>query len=415
MTNTAIQRLINAVNAKTGVTHLDLKSAVQTLCDCYGGSVGTYTPPTVSNGACESLNSVRDMLYKANAKTCVNHADLTAAVQTLCNGYVGETPLYSFGAVSDIHLQYATGQTDFARALAYFEKQGIPFSCVCGDLTWAAKMVNAEAYTTAWKGGLEDYKDIKGNRPVYAIGGNHETYVATYNTETQEWKSDGADGLDVAFWKEMTGDDPFYTISCQPDDAESHNVYNSVLPETDVFIMLSIKKASAPNLWLDGEWEWLQATLEANKHKRCFVFFHEHDDEDKTANPFGLYNTGISEVTAQGKAFINLMRQYGNVIWFHGHTHTTFTEEQPSVANIFHRGYKTVNIPSLQGPRKWNLETGTASGLAGESECYVVEVYQNRIVLIALDMTSVNADGTGEATVMEVYAMDTGGDSNGYV
>ena len=411
----AIRNLIDAADTKTGYTHLDLKSAVQTLCDGYNGTVGTDTPTEVTEGACESLNSIRDMLYKANVKTGVNHTDLTDAVQTLCDGYTPKTPLYSFGVTSDLHLQYATGQSDFERALAYFDRKGIPFSCVCGDLTWAATMVNADKYTTEWKGGLEDYKDIIGGRTnVYAIGGNHECYTATYDVPTGKWTSVDT-GLDVELFRECTGCDPFYTVSGNPTDTVNHNVYNSSIADTDVFIMLSIKKASAPNLWLDGEWEWLQSTLEANKNKRCFVFFHEHDNDDKTADPFGLYQAGISEATAQGKAFIELMRQYKNVIWFHGHTHTTFLEDQPPVATIFARGYKSVNIPSLQGPRKWNPETGTNTGMAGNSECYIVDVFENHIVLKALDLTTVNADGTGEATVFEVYALDTVADSTGII
>ena len=402
----SVHKLITAANSKTGVTHLDLKSAVQTLCDGYNGTVGTYKPLAVPNGLCESLNAARNMLHDVNEKTGRHHANLTQAVKTLCDNYTADTPLYSFGATSDLHLQYATGQSDFARALAYFEKQGIPFSCVCGDLTWAATMVNADKYTTEWKGGLEDYKDIKGNYPVYAIGGNHETYTATYDTSTKAWTSVGT-GLDVDLWKSMTGDDPFYTISNQPEDLVNHNRYNAVIPDTDVFIMLSIKHASAPNLWLDGEWEWLQNTLEENKNKRCFLFFHEHDNDDKTGDPFGMYPHGVSEVSEQGKAFIDLLRRYPNVIWFHGHTHTTFLEEQPPVANITHRGYKTVNIPSLQGPRKWYPETDSFSGLADKSECYVIDVYRNRIVLKALDLTTVNADGTGEADTIEIYALDT--------
>lgn len=403
---TAVQKLITAANNKTGVMHLDLKSAVQTLCDGYNGTVGAYKPPSVGNGRCKSLNTARNILRGANERTGRNHTNLTQAVKTLCDNYSSDMPLYSFGATSDLHLQYATGQSDFARALAYFEKQGIPFSCVCGDLTWAATMVNADKYTTEWKGGLEDYKDIKGNYPVYACGGNHETYTATYDTSTKAWTSAGT-GLDVDLWKSMTGDDPFFTISNQPNNDDAHNVYNATLPDTDVFIMLSIKQASAPNLWLDGEWEWLQNTLEENKNKRCFLFFHEHDNGDKTADPFGMYPHGISEKAGQDKAFLELLKSYPNIIWFHGHTHTTFLEEQPPVANIVHRGYKTVNIPSLQGPRKWFPETNSFTGWADKSECYVIDVYRNRIVLNAIDLTTVNADGTGKATTLESYALDT--------
>lgn len=407
----AVRKLIAAANGRTGVTHLDLKSAVQTLCDGYNGGIGTYKPPAVSNGRCESLNAARNILNAINEKTGKQHADLTQAVRALCDNYEAYAPLYSFGVTSDLHLQYATGQSDFSKALAYFEKQRLPFSCVCGDLTWAATMLNTVQYTDAWKGGLEDYKDIKGDHPVYAIGGNHECYTATYDASSKTWSSTDT-GLDADLWKEMTGNDPFYTVSCLPDDAVNHNVYDASLPETDIFIMLSVKKATAPNLFFtenDGEDEfaWLRRTLEANSSKRCFLFFHEHDNDDKSADPFGMYPYGISEGSAQGKAFIDLILQYKNVIWFHGHTHTSFLEEHPPIANARSRGYRSVNVPSLQGPRKWIPETNGFEGMADKAECYVVDVYENRIVLNALDLTAVNADGTGTATVLEVFALGT--------
>ena len=404
-----IHALLNSLRQKTGHIHLDLKSAVQYLCDCYHGAVGNESiNEHNANEPFETVNTLKAVLNDANRKTGQNHADVTSAMQTLCNGYLTQTPMYSFGLVSDIHLQYVTGIADFQRALAYFEKQNIPFSCVCGDLTQAGKMVNTEQYTTEWKGGLEDYKDIVGDNTLYAIGGNHECYTANYDAETGQWNT--ADlGLDIDFWRANTGLDPFYTVSSQSANATTHNLYNPILPDTDVFIMLSIKKASAPNLFFteeDGEDEfaWLQNTLEANKNKRCYVFFHEHDNLDKTADPFGAYPYGISEDTVQGRAFIDLMRQYPNLIWFHGHTHNTFEADRYSAASATARGYKSVNIPSLQGPRKF-AEDGEFTVLI--SEGYIVDVYETYIVLKALDFSTVNQDGTGTARELECYVLDT--------
>lgn len=407
-----IKSIIEGINVKTGCIHLDLKSAAKYLRHCYGGSTGSEDITAYDTDEdFESVNVLKAILNASNNALGVQHTNLTSAIQALCDGYVLVPPLYSFGITSDLHIQYATGYTDFQRALNYFDKKSLPFSCVCGDLTWAAKMVNASQYTSEWKGGLEDYKDIKGDRLVYAMGGNHETYVATYNTTTKTWSSVGSD-FDVDFWKENTGNEPFYTVSNQPDDEATHNVCNPNLPDSDVFIMVSIKQASAPNLFFtaaDGEDEfaWLQTVLEKNKNKRCYVFFHEHDNLDRTADPFQIYPAGISEKTEQGKAFIDLMRAYPNVIWIHGHTHTTFQEEYPPVMTVAERGYKSINVPSLQGPRKYDESTGEFVGMGAESEGYIVDVYEGFIVLKCLDFTTVNQDGTGEATVMEVYVLDT--------
>ena len=404
-----IRALLNTLRVKTGYNHLDLKSAAQYLVTRFGGPVGSDTVTEYDTSeSFETVNTLRAVLNSVNRATAKNHTDVTAAMQTLWDGYAPAAPIYSFGLISDIHLQYATGCSDFRRALAYFDLQGLPFSCVCGDLTWAGTMVNADKYTTEWKGGLADYKDLAGGRQIYAIGGNHECYTATYDVAAQTWSSADT-GLDVEAFRENTGCEPFYTVSSAPDDEASHNVHCSVLPDTDVFIMLSIKQSTAPNLFFtadDGEDEfaWLQNTLEANKNKRCFVFFHEHDNLDQTADPFYSYPYGISESTEQGRAFIELMRSYPNVIWFHGHTHNTFEADHPSVATATARGYKSVNIPSLQGPRKFS-EAGDFTTLI--SEGYIVDVYADCIVLRALDFNAVGADGTGAATEMEAYALDT--------
>lgn len=68
------------------------------------------------------------------------------------------------------------------------------------------------------------------------------------------------------------------------------------------------------------------------------------------------------------------------------------------------RGYKSVNIPSLQGPRKFREDKNFTTLI---SEGYIVDVYKNYIVLRALDFNTVNQDGTGVATEIEVYVLDT--------
>ena len=42
--------------------------------------------------------------------------------------------LYSFGALSDVHIGYDTAEQDFRNALLYLDKN-VDFTCVCGDLT----------------------------------------------------------------------------------------------------------------------------------------------------------------------------------------------------------------------------------------------------------------------------------------
>ena len=75
---------------------------------------------------------------------------------------------YSFGAISDIHLQSDTAQADFQKALAYLnETEGVDFTCIAGDLTDAGTVAQLAVY----KNYVDTYSP---NTPVYAITGNHD-------------------------------------------------------------------------------------------------------------------------------------------------------------------------------------------------------------------------------------------------
>ena len=79
---------------------------------------------------------------------------------------VGEK-LYSFGALSDVHIGYDTAVGDFQRALAYLTD--VAFICICGDLTGDGSDTQLAQYKA-----LADTASV----PVYAIAGNHEGMVA---------------------------------------------------------------------------------------------------------------------------------------------------------------------------------------------------------------------------------------------
>lgn len=79
------------------------------------------------------------------------------------------TKLYSFCALSDIHLTYDTANEDFQRALTYAESN-CDFTCIAGDLTDSGA---SESQLTTYKNIVNAYSPTK---PVYAITGNHEHY-----------------------------------------------------------------------------------------------------------------------------------------------------------------------------------------------------------------------------------------------
>ena len=279
--------------------------------------------------------------------------------------------LYSFGAISDIHLQSDTAQADFQRALTYLnETEDVAFTCIAGDLT--------DAGTTAQLAVYKNYIDTySADTPVYAITGNHESRNANI----------------IADFKTYTG----------------HSLYYSFEYNNDVFIMVGSNPASASDGWLvagelftKAELQWLYETLEANRNKRCFVFQHVRP-QDGCGNAFGIYNLDIWGGTEQ-TVFESLMRHYKNAHHFHGHSHLKFYLQYGSdVANIDHLfGGWSVHIPSLAVPRDGDVSGASSQKeIYADSEGYVVDVYKNGIHLRGRDFVK------GEFLPIASYWLDT--------
>ena len=162
------------------------------------------------------------------------------------------------------------------------------------------------------------------------------------------------------------------------------------------------------NLCQVAELQWLYETLEANRNKRCFVFNHVLPHQHGTGNPNSLYQSALIWFVNDGgigQAYINLLRHYKNSILFHGHSHTRFElQEIDKKANYSTaNGYRSVHIPSLSVPR--DLAEEALVNVYAESEGYIVDVYDNCIVLNARDFID-NADD-GHWLPVATYKIDT--------
>jgi hypothetical protein len=161
----------------------------------------------------------------------------------------------------------------------------------------------------------------------------------------------------------------------------------------------------------DADFAWLGDTLEANKDRRCFVFIHSHIDDnveggvEDSGNPaFARENSIFGYWGATKTAnFITLMNRYPNVILFHGHTHIKFEAQRfDKDANFSEEnGFKSVHVPSLGSPRTLVSEDGTWQAAESESQGYIVDVYDDCIVLNGMDFVN-------EVPVpLGVYKIDT--------
>lgn len=289
---------------------------------------------------------------------------------------------YSFCALSDVHVTQETANSDFQRALTFVENSDCEFTCISGDLT-------INGYTdefAIYKNLVDTYAKTK---PVYAITGNHENYSTVSKDYLQNY----------------TG---------QP-------LYYSFTQGDDVFIMLGHYGGyggdgigwKPSEMLSSAEIQWLYETLEANRNKRCFVFNHALPQEHNVGNPCGLYTTApIWRIQdgGIGTAFVNLLKHYKNTILFHGHSHMRFRlQELDEKANYSaHNGYKSVHIPSISSPRGLFDEatgTATAANVIAESEGYIVDVYDDCIVLNGRDF--IDNDKDGHILPIATYKIDT--------
>lgn len=279
--------------------------------------------------------------------------------------------LYSFGALSDVHIGYDTAVADFQTALSYLnEQEDVAFTCICGDLTGAGY----DSQLTQYKGIVDSYSE---DTPVYAITGNHEGMTADVENRIETY----------------TG----------------HPLYYSVSHGNDVFIMVGTiggEMYSDGVVFVDGELQWLYETLEANRNKRCFVFQHIFagvTNEAVCGNAGGLYTNWCWHDTNECIVFETLTKHYKNVTWFHGHSHLKYAlQENASYANYSYvDGYHSIHIPSLAAPREDADGDGTYENVYSGSEGYVVDVYENGIHLRGRDFVA------GEFLPIASYWLDT--------
>ena len=278
--------------------------------------------------------------------------------------------LYSFGLVSDIHLwkvnssTYGNSNDKFDHALSYFEEIGCEFCVVPGDLTITGFYLSpddtvANAYLD--EGQFAAYQAMceKHTIPVYELMGNHESYYGMPISNN------------LTLMATYTGNSALsYTVT----------------QGNDVFILCGQPR----DAWVmtDADFTWLGETLEANKDKRCFVFVHAYIEED-SGDPLDVRENSIFDYWGAAKttAFKNLMRQYPNAVLFHGHSHMKFQNQVYDVnANYTERnGFKSVHVPSLAIPRDINFDTMHSADDKTASQGYIVDVYDDCIMLTGMD------------------------------
>lgn len=300
--------------------------------------------------------------------------------------------LYSFGLIADIHLDGIepsyNANTKFDKALSYFENQGCAFCCIGGDLTQTGfykRTVESDASTTYFDASqFVKYKEIcdKHTIPVYEITGNHEGYYGMPITNNLD-KLETYTGKNVLAYTVPQGD--------------------------DLFIFVGQPKVTTPPI-SDEDLQWLYETLESNRNKRCLIFVHSHIS---SGNPLGAYtsNNYFAGWGTKTTVFTNLLSHYKNTILFHGHSHFIFEcQEYDEIANYSENdGFKSIHIPSLSRP--CDIVDGVRTFVDSKSQCYLVDVYDDYVVLNGIELTDVTSTNVStkqyQSCPLGTYKIDT--------
>lgn len=286
--------------------------------------------------------------------------------------------LYSFGIISDLHVTYNLSVVwqpvpKLDNALTLFEKHGCVMCIASGDLTNTGFYLRTDENTSGTEYLDEQqfslYRETcdKHTIPVYELCGNHESYYGMPIT----------DNLDLL--EAYTGKGELsYTIT----------------RGNDLFILCG--QNNGGSVMSDEDFAWLGETLEANKDKRCFVFVHSHIDDnveggvEDSGNPCYARENSIFGYWGATKRnnFISLLKQYPNTILFHGHTHMMFEAQMYDKEANFSKenGFKSVHVPSSGAPRRLISDDGTWLAADSESQGYIVDVYEECIVLNGMNL-----------------------------
>lgn len=327
--------------------------------------------------------------------------------------------IYKAGLLSDTHVYpYKPGpmkqDVKLENALRYFEDAGCAFVIICGDLT-AGGFYRGNSAADAYydEAQMRNYaaacKTV--GIPVYSIFGNHENYLGKSIADVIAGLKSGS----------LTG-----TAMTDEEIKEAFGIttesFETFEHEGDLYILVNEVHSTLP--MSNTDYERLRETLAANTDKRCFVFVHSFLNNDSgNANNvqgnclFDVWEANRKGITAE---FMAMMAQYPNAILFHGHSHLKFEwQAVDKNANYTHRnGFHSVHIPSSGAPRII-LNGGTATTEDNDgSEGYIVEVYDNCIVLNGLDFASEKPVPLGVYkldTALQAVEADTFTDSTGII
>lgn len=304
-----------------------------------------------------------------------------------------ESPLYNFGALSDVHFnRYSSSLTGddamltFPNALNYLEAFDVSIVGISGDISSDGERDAYEKYNSI----ASEY-----DFPVYTCTGNHDV--------------PGETGIDLDAWQDnmntgVYGEEKAAGVVTVAENGLDF-VYAPEAIKGDVFIFFSQiawdYNSPESRLVTDEQLDWLEEQLETYKDTTVYLFFHTFLADNEGRNELGegnilnsagaTYDLVYTQGCADEVRFRSLLQEYHNVVFFNGHSHWAYDmqkyNEQLNITDYDGTYATLVHVSSVTSPRRVTSDNDPEKGdfPMYSSEGYVISVYEDRIVLTAVD------------------------------
>lgn len=360
---------INVVSAEiTDTNHLVFTMSNDTTIDAGVISSGVIDDDAESESSTYSSSKIKDLIEEAIASIGGG-------------GGESEEPLYKVAVFSDEHTTKPTADSDWI-AFCNLAKREYAHAIVGGgDLSADGDKDELDL----WKS-MRDTN--RGTLPCYTCNGNHESksvegYMKYHPELMRQYLDSDAD--------ETSGQNNyFYKV-----------IGNEIYAFVPIFEGVSEHKSQT--MFSSTVLTWLHNLLEEHRNERVYLFSHIPADYHYLPTNYsgveayqtykGDYEWGYPNPVSDRTTFLSLMKRYKNAIWFNGHTHVSYKEAIENNDNnyVWARydtdGAKMVHISSLTIPSTIEDSDFTAN-IAAKSECIIMKVYANKIVLTYYDMIS---------------------------
>lgn len=284
---------------------------------------------------------------------------------------VEETPLYSFGVLSDIHMGGSKAKAAFFAAMDDFSARGVNFVLSSGDNTSGGS-------GDEWR----EFAQVAGEypeMPLWLVLGNHDALAWNLSVSPkiamQNVKS---------FFPNYANSDHTAGEEFEVTLSKAHSNYDyTIRYKDDLYIMMGIGAASnsSEDRNVDQklstyQLEWLEECLQAHYAQenpgKVFLIFHYYTLES------GMHvREGTEWDKTSSSKLHRILNKYPGVIYFNGHSHFAFGESVTGYADK----YASFHVPSSAYAGNYVDGEWVSRGYQG----YVVEVYEGYTLVKGID------------------------------